>query len=61
MKYKKKEIKVWIYKRPFLKEFLEYVSKNFETVLFSSSHQSYVREILKVIDPESKYFNHILN
>lgn len=59
-KYKDKQIKANINLRPHLAEFLEEVSKSFELILFSSSHKCYVNAVLKVIDPENKYFKYII-
>ena len=48
---------IYVYYRPFLKEFLEYVSSKWEIAIFTSSSNIYANAILERIDPENKYFN----
>ena len=48
---------IYVYYRPFLKEFLEYVSTKWEIGIFTSSSNIYANAILERIDPENKYFN----
>ena len=40
--------------------FLEKLSNHFELILFTASSSLYVKPILKIIDPEGKYFSHHL-
>ena len=49
--------KIFIYYRPFLKEFLEYVSQKWEIGIFTASKSIYANAILQKIDPESKFIN----
>ena len=48
---------IYVYYRPFLKEFLEYVSAKWEIAIFTSSSNIYANAILERIDPQNKYFN----
>lgn len=48
---------IFVYYRPFLKEFLEYVSAKWEIGVFTSSSNIYANAILERIDPHNKYFN----
>ena len=58
--YKDKEMTVWINLRPHLFEFLEFAHKNFEIILFSSSHKYYINGVLDLIDKDRKYFKKII-
>lgn len=49
--------KINILIRPHLKEFLEFVSKNFNVVLFTAGIESYANSILGHIDPLEEYFH----
>ena len=48
---------IFVYYRPFLKEFLEYVGSKWEIGVFTSSSNIYANAILERIDPENKYFS----
>ena len=48
---------IYVYYRPFLKEFLEYVSEKWEIGIFTSSSNIYANAILERIDPQNKFFN----
>lgn len=48
---------IFVYYRPFLKEFLEYVSAKWEIGVFTSSSNIYANAILERIDPGNKYIN----
>lgn len=43
--------------RPYLKEFLEFASENFNIILFTAGIQSYADPIIEFLDPHNKYFN----
>ena len=46
-----------VYFRPYLRTFLEAVSKVFEVVVFTAACQEYADQILDSIDPENRYFH----
>jgi len=46
--------------RPYLKEFLSTISKEFEVVIFTASKKDYADLVLNAIDPENKFFSHRL-
>ena len=48
---------IMVYFRPHLRDFLEYVSKKWEIVIFTSSSSIYANAILQRIDPDNKYFS----
>ncbi|XP_055961064.1 RNA polymerase II C-terminal domain phosphatase-like 4 [Mercurialis annua] len=43
--------------RPFVLEFLEQASTMFELYVYTNSYQAYAKEIVKLLDPDNKYFN----
>ena len=43
--------------RPYLKEFLEFASKNFNVVLFTAGIESYANSIIGYLDPMEEYFH----
>jgi TFIIF-interacting CTD phosphatase-like protein len=48
--------KIWIHQRPYLQAFLEEMSSDFTLILFTAGHNVYADAVLKVIDPQQKYF-----
>ena len=51
---------VYIKTRPGLNHFLEQLHSKFELVMFTAALPVYANSILKHIDPEGKYFSHVL-
>ncbi|KAG2386635.1 hypothetical protein C9374_002379 [Naegleria lovaniensis] len=51
---------VYIKTRPGLNHFLEQLHAQFELVMFTAALPVYANSILKHIDPEGKYFSHVL-
>lgn len=49
--------RILVYYRPFLREFLDYVSPKWEIGIFTSSSSIYANAILQRIDPDNKYFD----
>lgn len=52
--------KVYVSKRPHLKEFLQAVSKEFEVVVFTAARAEFARAVLDEIDPFRKMVDHVL-
>ena len=46
--------------RPYTKELLRELSKNFEVMVFTASHSCYANVVLDYLDPENKYIHHRL-
>lgn len=42
--------------RPFVYQFLEEMKKYYNIVLFTASQKNYAEKIIKILDPEKKYF-----
>lgn len=42
--------------RPYLLEFLQEVQKHYNLILFTASESAYAEQILKILDPENKFF-----
>ena len=57
--YQDFDIYLNIYKRPYLKEFLEYLRLNTEPILYTKGVKSYVDLVLKLVDPENT-FKHVI-
>eukprot|EP01023_Acetabularia_acetabulum_P000687 TRINITY_DN1027_c1_g1_i1.p1 TRINITY_DN1027_c1_g1~~TRINITY_DN1027_c1_g1_i1.p1 ORF type:complete len:348 (-),score=42.53 TRINITY_DN1027_c1_g1_i1:525-1568(-) len=51
---------VYVRSRPFLKQFLEAVSKHFEVVVFTASMEAYADKVLDVIDAGRQLISHRL-
>ena len=46
--------------RPYLKAFLESLSSKYELIIFTAAASLYAKAVVKIIDPESKYFRYVL-
>jgi len=46
--------------RPGIESFLDYLSRNFEVVLFTSSIKEYADKVLQIIDPRNAFFSYRL-
>lgn len=53
-----KEYSVYVRCRPYLRDFLERVSKLFEIIIFTASQSIYAEQLLNVLDPKRKIFRH---
>nr|XP_043620959.1 carboxy-terminal domain RNA polymerase II polypeptide A small phosphatase 2-like isoform X2 [Erigeron canadensis] len=49
---------VYVKQRPYLKEFLERVSKMFQIVVFTASQSIYAKQLLDILDPDGKIISH---
>jgi len=56
----KKSYKVYVNLRPFIHEFLEEMSKDFELILFTASDKRYAEKVLDYIEKDKKYFEYRL-
>lgn len=57
---KEARLNILYYQRDYLKEFLEYIDKNFEPILFTTSQSLYADYVINQFDPEDKIFRHRL-
>ncbi|KRX03187.1 HAD-like domain [Pseudocohnilembus persalinus] len=46
--------------RPFAIEILQELSKDFEIIIFTASHECYASKVIELLDPEKKYISHQL-
>ena len=46
--------------RPFAKEILEELSKDFEIIIFTASQQEYANAVIDYLDPQNRYIDHRL-
>ncbi|KAJ3437700.1 nli interacting factor-like phosphatase family protein [Anaeramoeba flamelloides] len=56
----KRQVRVYVQKRPYLDLFLQKCSEIFEIVVFTASMKSYAEPILDQLDPEHKFIQHRL-
>uniref|UniRef100_A0A8C9SFB5 CTD (carboxy-terminal domain, RNA polymerase II, polypeptide A) small phosphatase like 3 n=2 Tax=Scleropages formosus TaxID=113540 RepID=A0A8C9SFB5_SCLFO len=54
------EYKVYLILRPYVKEFLNRMSKHFEIFVYTSAKKEYAEKILEILDSEKKSFRHRL-
>ncbi|XP_062411791.1 CTD small phosphatase-like protein 3 [Sardina pilchardus] len=52
--------KVYVILRPYVKEFLEAMSKLFEMFIYTSAKKEYAEKIVDILDPKRKLFRHRL-
>lgn len=57
--YKSQKTVLYVYKRPNLDQFLEYLDRNFEPIIWSTGLKEYVDLVVDVIDPK-RIFRHRL-
>jgi RNA polymerase II subunit A small phosphatase-like protein len=55
MEFPEQKILLYVYKRPGLDEFLEYLGDHFDPVLYSSGIPEYVNRVADVIDPKGVF------
>ncbi|CAN0201861.1 unnamed protein product, partial [Hapterophycus canaliculatus] len=53
--------RVFVRKRPHLREFLEAASELFEVVLFTAATEEFANAVVEHVDPERKLVDHILS
>ena len=56
----KQEVQVGINLRPFWKQTLNLIKKNYYIVVYTASHQAYADSVLDFMDPKKKYFKYRL-
>lgn len=52
--------RIYMRRRPHVREFLREVSKHFEVICFTASQQVYGDKVLNIIDPDRRYISHRL-
>ncbi|XP_071200971.1 CTD small phosphatase-like protein 2-A isoform X3 [Salvelinus alpinus] len=52
--------KVYVILRPYVKEFLEAMTKHFEMFVYTSAKKEYAEKILDILDPKRRLFRHRL-
>lgn len=55
--YEKNEVPIPLILRPYVKEFLDFVSQYFELFVFTASYKDYADAILDYLEKDKKYFN----
>lgn len=46
--------------RPFCRDLLKEISKYFEIIIFTASHESYASKVIEYLDPDNLYVDHKL-
>ncbi|XP_019904814.1 CTD small phosphatase-like protein 3 isoform X2 [Esox lucius] len=54
------QYKVYMILRPYVKEFLEAMTKHFEMFIYTSAKKDYAEKILDILDPKRRLFRHRL-
>jgi len=54
------QYKVYMKKRPYFKDFLKLVARDFEVVIFTASQQCYADKLLNLVDPNHELIHHRL-
>lgn len=54
------QYKVYMVLRPFVKEFLQSVSKNYELFVYTCAKKEYSEKVMDILDPQRKLFRHRL-
>ena len=44
--------------RPFCQDLLKEISKYFEIIIFTASHESYASKVIEYLDPDNLYVDH---
>ncbi|XP_029987265.1 CTD small phosphatase-like protein 3 [Sphaeramia orbicularis] len=54
------QYKVYMVLRPYVKEFLQSVAKNYELFVYTCAKKTYAEKIMDILDPQRKLFRHRL-
>jgi len=46
--------------RPFCRDLLKEISKYFEIIIFTASHENYASKVIEYLDPDNLYVDHKL-